>query len=486
MESNIKIHILLGLILFFGFVVRLWRINEPLADWHSWRQVDTAGVTREYLKNGIDLLHPKYMDISSIPSGKENQEGWRMVEFPFINGFVVLTVTTAIKLGLTGNLIFWERIVSIVFSLGSTYLLFLIVKKLINTRTALFSAAVFAFLPFNIYYSRTVLPEPKLVFFSLLSTLGFIEFILNNKRSMLGIGAIGGILAILLKPIWGIIYGPAILYLAIIKFRRDIKKWLWLLAGGVLIILPFLWWRSWISQFPPGIPAYTWLLNAGSIRFRPAWFRWLFMDRLGRLILGYWGLIPFGLGLIIKTIEKEGWFFHLWLLGGLGYLAIFASGNVTHDYYQVVLIPIVAVFVAKGLDFLLSAPSEYFSKFTAYCLLFTVYFFMLAFGWYQVRDFFNINHPEIVEAGQAADKILPINAKVIAPYGGDTAFLFQVNRLGWPVGGNIKEKIKLDASYYVSTNFDDETNELMGKCLVTEKTERYVIVNLLNCEKFKI
>ncbi len=51
---------LLGFILIVGLVVRLYRINEPLADWHSWRQADTAAVTREYVKNGIDLLRPRY------------------------------------------------------------------------------------------------------------------------------------------------------------------------------------------------------------------------------------------------------------------------------------------------------------------------------------------------------------------------------------------------------------------------------------------
>ncbi|KKS90138.1 MAG: hypothetical protein UV66_C0008G0013, partial [Candidatus Woesebacteria bacterium GW2011_GWA1_43_12] len=34
------------LILVLAFVVRLWRIDAPLADWHSWRQSDTAAVAR--------------------------------------------------------------------------------------------------------------------------------------------------------------------------------------------------------------------------------------------------------------------------------------------------------------------------------------------------------------------------------------------------------------------------------------------------------
>lgn len=484
-NSKLKIFLLI-LILTGGFAVRLWRINEPLADWHSWRQADTAAVTREYVVNGIDLLRPRYMDISSIPSGKENPQGWRMVEFPFVNGLVAGEMGMLGNLGILRDLVQIERLTSIAFSVASMVFLFLVVSRLIDGRTALLAAGVFAFLPYNIYYSRVVLPEPKLVFFSLLSTWGFVEFILGGKKAMWAIGVIGGMGGVLLKPIWIIVFGPAIFYLAIVRYKLQVKKWAWLLAGAILIILPFWGWREWIKQFPEGIPASGWLFNGNGIRLRPAWFRWLFMDRLGRLILGYWGLIPFGLGMILKPFKKEGWFFHLWLLGGLGYLVILATGNVTHDYYQAILIPAVAVFMAKGFNFLLDAPEEYFSKAVGYWLLVISTVFVLAFGWYQVKDYFNINHPEIVEAGKAIDKALPKDAKVIAPYGGDTAFLYQTNRSGWPTGGNIEEKVKLGASYYISANFDDETNELMKRCLVIEKTERYVIVNLSNCEEFKI
>jgi hypothetical protein len=41
------------------------------------------------------------------------------------------------------------------------------------------------------------------------------------------------------------------------------------------------------------------------------------------------------------------------------------------------------------------------------------------------------------------------DAKVIAPYMGDTAFLFQTNRTGWPIGFEIDKKIAEGAQYYV-------------------------------------
>lgn len=485
MGKQIKNYLLLAVIVVLGLILRLYRTDFPLADWHSWRQADTAGVTREFVKNRIDLLHPKYMDLSSIPSGKDNPFGWRMVEFPFVNGLtaaIIQSLGGLSAVGGTDGLVKIERSVSIIFSLGSIWLLYLIVNKFNGRQTAILAAAVLAFMPFNIYYSRTVLPEPKLIFFSLLASWGFVNFILDGSKKVWIIGVIGGIGAILLKPVWLIIYGPAIFYLGIIQFKSNLRKWWWVFTAGIIILLPFILWRLWIQQFPEGVPASAWLFNGDGIRLRPAWFRWLFMDRLGRLILGYWGLFLFGLGWIIRHAKKEGWFFDWWGLGSLAYLVIFATGNVRHDYYQAILSPVIAVFVAKGMNFLITAPKEYFSRLGSYGFLAFGTLFMLGFGWFQVRDYFNINHPEIVEAGQAADKILPADAKVVVPYGGDTAFLFQTNRLGWPVGGAIEDKISLGATHYVSVNFDEETKKLMDECPSLLKTDKFVIIDLKACK----
>lgn len=472
-------------LLAIGFLMRLWRLNAPLADWHSWRQVDTAGVTREFLVRGIDLLHPRYMDISSVPSGQFNPEGWRMVEFPFVNGMVAILAQTAQSLNLFVDLIVWERLTSIAFSLGSAIFLYLVVKWFSGERVALLTAGVFELLPFSVYYSRVVLPEPKLLFFSLAATYWFIRFIRTGSIAHWFGWVIAGALASLLKPVWLIIFGPALFFYAWIQRRREFYSLRWgftLCLGAMLLILPFLLWRAWITQFPSGIPASAWLYNAGGIRLRPAWFRWLFADRLGRLILGYWGIFPFVLGMMSKAGKSEKGFFHLWLLGGVLYLAIFASGNVTHDYYQAILVPVIAVFVAKGIDFLLTPP-KLFSSLAAYGLLFICLTFMLAFSWFHVRDYFNINRQEIVEAGKAADNILPSQAKVIAPYGGDTAFLYQTNRKGWPVGGAIDDKLSKGATHYVSVLFDEESRWLTSHCQTLLKTSSFVIVDLLRCDE---
>jgi hypothetical protein len=278
------------------------------------------------------------------------------------------------------------------------------------------------------------------------------------------------------------------------------------LAAAVFMFMPLGLWRMWIQQFPQGIPANRWLFNGNGIRFRPAWFRWLFADRMGRLLLGFWGLIPFGIGLLgtqtekvsktgFKLAEKIQGFMKrfqpkdlfaglsafsdldLYMYGGLfgvlAYLTIFATGNVQHDYYQVIIVPYIALVVAVGMSKLVALKSVQSVGLALVSLL-----FMFAFSWYEVMGFFNINNPAIVEAGRAVDELTEADALIIAPYGGDTAFLYQTNRRGWPIGGAIEEKIANGADYYVTTSLDDEARILMSKYITVTSNDEYLLLKL--------
>jgi hypothetical protein len=174
-------------------------------------------------------------------------------------------------------------------------------------RVAYLSACFWAIIPYNIYYSRVILPEPMLVF----TGLGMMYFFVKEK---IGLSLLFATVALLLKPFIAVYFLP-LAYLAITR-----KNFRFLLLG--LAFLPFLAWRWWAGHFPEGVPANDWLFNAGGIRFKGAFFYWLFAERVGRLILGFWGLILLGFGLAAKRIEKEGLFLLAWLIGGVFYLFI--------------------------------------------------------------------------------------------------------------------------------------------------------------------
>ena len=480
------------IIIILALVVRHYKISEPLADWHSWRQADTSAVTRNFVRYGLNLFYPRYDDLSSIASGIPNPQGYRFVEFPLYSFFAVLTD----KLFPGYNVEYSGRLTSIFASIGTLIFLYFLVKKYLGVRVGMLTAGFFALLPYNIFWSRTILPEPTLVFLTTAMLYTFDKWVETSKWKYWVISVIFAVLSLLVKFTAAFFVIP-MLYLAWNKWKFKTFTNIWLYIYAILTVLPFIAWRIHISKYPEGVPAYQWLFNGNGIRFKGAWFWWLFSERIGHLILGTWGVGLFLLGMIRQVKNKitgtNIWFFHYWLTGLIIYLIVFATGNVQHDYYQIILVPILCIFLAIGTDFLL-IKSDLFHQFFSKLVLIIWIVFMLMFGWYQARDFFNINHPEIVEAGREFDRVISNNkVLVIAPYGGDTAFLYQTGRRGWPLmEGTIDEMIAKGAHYYISTNFDDTTNKIMQMALnnqlgkdqihqfkIIKQTPSYVIIQLV-------
>jgi Gpi18-like mannosyltransferase len=135
-----KVNKLLLLILLIGFLVRLYRIDFPLADWHSWRQADTAAVSKIFVDQGINVLYPKYFDISNIQTGQENPNGYRFVEFPLYN--VVHSILAMIFP--IFSLEIWGRLVTIIASVVAGYTIFLLVRNKYDEVTGVLSSAIYS------------------------------------------------------------------------------------------------------------------------------------------------------------------------------------------------------------------------------------------------------------------------------------------------------------------------------------------------------
>lgn len=463
--------LLISLIFIIGLFVRLYKIDSPVADWHSWRQADTASVTYIYFQRGIDLLYPRYHDLSSIQSGKQNPQGLRFVEFPLYNlaSVVVAKVNPVMSIDVA------SRSVSIIASLFSAYFLLLIGDRFIKRGVGVIASAIFLVMPFNIYFSRTILPEPMAVALSLAGVWFFMLYTSKNNLSHLALSAVMFALALLVKPFSGY-FMLACVFASLAKFDKIramlVTKELWLFA--FVALLPTVLWRLWINQYPEGIPFFMWLFNGDHIRFRPSFFRWILYERLTRQILSLAGVILFIAGLTYKIKPR----IHYWLLAGAAlYVAMVATANVKHDYYQTFIIPAVALVSAVGVYRLVTSTHLRVIKtiFAVFCLG-----FMVVSGWQQIRGNYTINHPEIIDAGQAADRALPQDALVIAVYGGDTAFLYQTKRRGWPIVDTSLEDVKArGASYLISVDLNEpNTIEAIENYWILESSPKYVIVDL--------
>lgn len=519
-------------ILLVALVVRLFAVTNPVLDWHAFRQADTAMVTRHYVQHGIDLLTPKYDDIGNVASGLDNPEGYRMVELPIVNAVIASVVK------ITGiDLVLASRLFSILASLGSVYLVYLLVTKISGRQIGLSAALAMSILPFNIYYSRVILPEPYLVLGMLGGLTAWWYYLEQRQWRYLMLTIISLSFALLMKPFAIFIY-PVIAVMAWFTWGwRMFTRWECYALGTTL--LPLAWWRWWIERYPAGIPASDWLFNSTDIRFKPSWFKWLFFERIGRLMLGWTG-VTLAAGIFFKGTNKEQWIYGVWWGGMIVYLLVIASGNVRHDYYQAMLAPIVAITVGKGcyelysslkkgiqikhigilscvgllfalygLTFVLGIQGSGFHPeriqnewlistlsiglLICYCwlvrgqplsqklaasLVAALIFLSLVFSGSYIWDYYKIHHWEYLQVAEAVQPFLPNNAKVIAPADGDTMFLYQLNRQGWAMGTDIEEKITKGATHYLSTTHDNIVQDLSERYTVISKTNAYTLIDL--------
>lgn len=348
------------------------------------------------------------------------------------------------------------------------------------------STFFYLFIPFNIYFTRVILPDPMGVMFGAISLWAFIKFYDAGDASddagsfFLYLSAVFFALMMLIKPYLGFYIVP-MLYLAGKKYgweeiRVNKKLHIKMLIFALIAFAPFIAWRLWEAKFPEGIPFYKWAFNGNHIRFKPSFWYWIFGERLGHLVLGSLGLIPFVFA--VFNTKVKNFFIHWYLVGALLYVVIVADANVMHDYYQIIIMPVVVLALAAGSVYLWN--QQVFNKWLARITLVFSIGVMLITGWNQIVGDYNINHPEILEAGAEIDRITPKDALVVAPYDGDTAFLYATHRWGWPaIDNSIDNIIKEGASYYVSVNLGSaDTKMIAARFKTVEKTDKYIILDL--------
>src|SRR3989344_2514008 len=134
---------LIGLIALFvvGFIVRFYRFDNPVADWHAFRQGDTNAVSSRFAKEGINLLEPKYYDISNAQSGIDNPQGYRLVEFPIYNAFQAALFNTIGILSLAEG----GRLITIFASCFGALFVYLLTKKYSSEFAGTFAAIFYLF-----------------------------------------------------------------------------------------------------------------------------------------------------------------------------------------------------------------------------------------------------------------------------------------------------------------------------------------------------
>mgnify|MGYP001604489357 CR=1 FL=1 len=347
--------ILLTLLCVVALAVRLYKFDNSIAEWFSWRQSDTAAVGRFLISDNFNLLKPRYYDLSNIQSGVDNPQGLRMVEFPLYNAAFALLYNVWPIIAIEQ----WGRVVAILSSLVVLSILYVLLEHEFGKTEAFFGGLFFALAPYIVFYSRVVLPDMPAVALAMLSVYTVYRYSLSKNKLFFILSILFYALALLVKPTI-IYYGIIMVYFLMHdKYTSWIKPILLIVVFLSFSALPVWLWRNYIKAFPEGVAASSWLLTSvntpkglENIFLRPAFFRWVFYERISNLILGGYGIVLLILGMF-TTGKQKAYLSGVFLLSALLYLFTFQGGNVQHDYYQIMIIPAMTFLVGDGAGILM-------------------------------------------------------------------------------------------------------------------------------------
>ncbi|MFA5136379.1 MAG: glycosyltransferase family 39 protein [Patescibacteria group bacterium] len=437
--------IILIFLLLIAFVFRLYHITSPLSDSYSWRQADTAAVARNFVKDGFNLLEPRYDDLSSIQSGKENPEGLRFVEFPLYNAMFGLLYAAFPYLALE----VYGRLISIVFSLILICIIYILLFTEHSRTAAIIGAFIYGVFPAFVFFSRVVLPETTAVSFTFLSILLLSLWQKQKKihilRTLFFFSLMFFSIGILIKPTV-IFFGFALLYIFVEKYRWSVVKKALPYLYFILSLLPFVLWRLYIQKSPEAIPSSEWLISSVNtfegqkqIFMKPAFFRWILFERINIMIFGGFLTGFFILGLFVKLKKL---LLHSIIFSSIAYLFVFQGGNVQHEYYQTVILPAFAIFSAIGTSFFIQNRKMFISPFLVYPIIIVLFIFSFMFSYYyKVKDFYtypkDLNH-----MAKILKTFTKSSDKVITDRLGDTTLLYLADRKGAPMLYKTLEEFK--------------------------------------------
>ena len=334
MRIKIK-QLILFLIILLGLFLRVYHLDYPYLDHNSWRQTDVASFAENFYNHDFNILKPEVNW-----NGKENSIlGLEFQITPWLTSILYLFLGIKDWVG---------RIIPIIFSLLSLIYIYKLIELYHNFKVALFSTFVFAILPLNVFFSRVLMPESGMIFFSIASLYYTSKYIKNEKQKEFILAIFFITLTFLSKlptlylllPLAFIIYSKYGF-----KFINNRKIWILFLLPIFITILYYVYIQNTadITHISYKLGTKQW----GNLQV------WKDSNFYSILILRFYTIIFTSLGSILFIaglfLSKRKYFFHIWLFSIIAYFFILAHGNKVTSYYQLPIIPVGSYFIGLAL-----------------------------------------------------------------------------------------------------------------------------------------
>lgn len=315
-----------------ALAIRLEHITDPPLDFHLMRQYRFAILARGFYYAVADSVPDWRRDVAIL-----NARHLGPLEPPILE-----VLASGAYQALGGEHLWVARVLSTVFWCGGGLFIYLCAQHLFSVQAALLSAAFYLFLPFGIAASRSAQPDPMMMMLLTLALWLVVRHDRDPSRARLAHAAIAAALATLVKPVAMFIILGASFGLA--TRRHGPRRALADRELGLVVVATAL-------------PAFAYYVACAvlvrddlahqMLRFMPhlllepfIWSAWAGM--VHRTVGLSWLLIALGASVMIARGRVRALLVGLWA-GYVVYGLIFALHFSRQDYYQLPLIPIVAL-----------------------------------------------------------------------------------------------------------------------------------------------
>jgi 4-amino-4-deoxy-L-arabinose transferase-like glycosyltransferase len=480
------------IVLMLGVGIRLINVTNPPLDFHAWRQLRSASIARSLYYTYLPSANPDLRDKAQALGRFEAEEP------PIFEHIVAFSYL------LFGEEKLWiARVFSIIFwSLGGAAV-YLLARDMTSSAGGLLSLAFYLFLPYGVSASRSFQPDPFMVMWILWGIWALRKWRINQTWKWAILAAVFSGIAVLVKvfAVFPIALTAIITVLEMGRFNQVIKRpQVWVVAA-VMVIIPATYYIFTVGHLASGYIS-GWSLGFVRLLFQPSFYiRWITFLR------GMVDLTVIAIALCsIFLLKRDDRLMMIGLFGGYLLIGLVVpSLIITHDYYSLYLIPVIAISLAPLADLIFSKVSEY-GKFWQGAMVLVVFASFLYMGLIARNNLVSKNYrPEIlgwIKIGQE----LPKDASYIGithDYNTRLKYYGWVNVAAWPLtldqtqmhalaGGNADmnspewEKIFNDKTkgfdYFIVTLFDELNTQPMLKRMLDQyasyEGEGYTIYNL--------
>lgn len=335
-------------IILFGILLRCYRINAPIYDANHVKQTYEAAIARNFYRHGYNIFMPR-MDWNY------DQPGYLILELPIINFIAALFYAVFGIHEVIG------RILAVGFSVGCMYLFYKLCARYFNRNTSLLCLALFAILPYSVYYERVFMTEPVVLFFSVGMVYFLLKWLDKQTGANLAVAGVFGALCFLAKATFLIMLLPAS-YLIWQKFGKSALRKPAVYIYFATILIPIALWLLHMhimnAQYAMGhepLGVAIWKIRGwaeGYSSYLDWWtdpkFYFRVNSQLAQECLSPIGYLLFIIGIFLP-VKGKGYLFHFWLAALFVYCLLQPFAITTHRYYALAFVPVAAAFGGRTL-----------------------------------------------------------------------------------------------------------------------------------------